>query len=83
MIASKVLSHIEGHYEYTYFYVEPSSELVAGFQSHNTHEKVVFVNDFVENILLPSSDIIIASFVFQTVRNPRDFLRRIYDALNP
>ena len=82
IIASKILSGILGKYDSVYRYIEPSRELIAEFNDNHSYENVIFINEFIQNVDLPKSDVIIASFVFQAIWEKRNLLKKMYDALN-
>lgn len=68
---------------YEYFYNEPSADLVEEFKKNSSHESVIFLNDRIENIDIPKSNYIIASFVFQAIPDKLRILKKMYDALLP
>lgn len=83
IIASKILPHSQKSKNFTYYYIEPAQELIREFQGANVYENITFMQHSVENIDIPKSDIIIASFVFQAIWNKGLLLRRMYESLKP
>lgn len=80
IIAEKIISQIKD-LNYIYYFIEPSKDLIEKFKTKN-FKNIVYINDVIENTELPKSDIVIASYVFQSVSNEEQVLSKIYNSLN-
>jgi len=82
IIASWIISSIQNKINYRYNFIEPSQDLINDFKEKSTSRNVIYFNKKLEQIDLLKSDIIIASFIFQTLSDARNILDTMYQKLN-
>lgn len=83
ILAMKLIDRLRGKIDFEYNFIEPSKQLIENFVKNcNFLENVNIINDYVENITIPKSDLIICTYVFQIFWDYRGIIDKLYNNLN-